>query len=333
MNNKLTHRERIEKVLSYEKPDRIPISFWRHFPVDDQSPEGLARATLDFQNKFDFDFVKVTPSSSFCLKDWGARDDWRGNPEGTRDYLEPIICNVGDFDKLTLKNPSKGYMGKQLECLKILRHKLSKDTPIIQTIFNPLAQMKNLVGKNKLQYYLRVYPDAALKALNVITETTIDFIDRCSRCEIDGIFYAIQSASYDILSEIEYIEFGKFFDLQILSTFNVFWFNVLHLHGNNVMFDIVRDYPCQVINWHDRETYPKLEEALNQTRMILCGGLNRINSMLQGNEKVISREINDAVGQTYGKQLIISTGCVLPITTPECNIISARSIIEKIGIP
>ena len=74
----ISHRQRLENVLSGEPPDRVPVSLWRHFPVDDQTPEGLAAATASFQRRYDFDFIKVTPSSSFCLKDWGVEDEWRG---------------------------------------------------------------------------------------------------------------------------------------------------------------------------------------------------------------------------------------------------------------
>ncbi|HBY07699.1 MAG TPA: uroporphyrinogen decarboxylase, partial [Chloroflexi bacterium] len=73
-----THRQRLETCLSGQIPDRTPVALWRHFPVDDQTPAGLAAATLNFQHNFDFDLVKVTPSSSFCLRDWGIGDEWRG---------------------------------------------------------------------------------------------------------------------------------------------------------------------------------------------------------------------------------------------------------------
>ena len=60
-----THRERLQACLAGETPDRVPVALWRHFPVDDQSPETLAAATLHWQSVYDFDFVKVTPASSF----------------------------------------------------------------------------------------------------------------------------------------------------------------------------------------------------------------------------------------------------------------------------
>jgi uroporphyrinogen decarboxylase len=62
-----SHRTRLETCLSGVRPDRTPVALWRHFPVDDQIPAGLAAATIDFQRTFDFDLVKVTPASSFCL--------------------------------------------------------------------------------------------------------------------------------------------------------------------------------------------------------------------------------------------------------------------------
>ncbi|HEX9331036.1 MAG TPA: hypothetical protein VF896_04035, partial [Anaerolineales bacterium] len=67
-----THRERVQAAIKGEIIDRPPVVLWRHFPVDDQSPETLADAHLHYQQDYDFDLVKVTPASSFCLKDWGV---------------------------------------------------------------------------------------------------------------------------------------------------------------------------------------------------------------------------------------------------------------------
>ena len=89
-----THRERIQACLKAEITDRTPIALWRHFPVDDQNPETLAAATLEYQNAYDFDIVKVTPSSSFAVKDWGVNDEWMGDAEGSRRYTKRIIENL-----------------------------------------------------------------------------------------------------------------------------------------------------------------------------------------------------------------------------------------------
>jgi len=44
----LSHRERIERTIQGAQVDRPAVSLWRHFPVDDQSPETLARSVLNF---------------------------------------------------------------------------------------------------------------------------------------------------------------------------------------------------------------------------------------------------------------------------------------------
>jgi uroporphyrinogen decarboxylase len=103
------HKLRIETCLSGEIPDRTPVALWRHFPIDDQTPEGLAAATVNFQRTYDFDLVKVTPSSSFCVKDWGVDDAWRGNTEGTRDYTKTVVKEPDDWGKLPVLNPKRGY--------------------------------------------------------------------------------------------------------------------------------------------------------------------------------------------------------------------------------
>ena len=214
--HRITHRQRIEYSLQGELLDRTPIAMWRHFPVDDQTPDGLAHAILEFQKLFDFDLVKVTPSSSYCLKDWGVEDEWRGNPEGTRQYVSRVINSPEDWLKLTVLDPFKGTLGDQLTCLKIINNELGPDVPVLQTIFSPLAQAKNLVGGEMLLVHLRQYPDAVVAGLKTIAETTCRFIEAANKTGISGIFYAVQHGNYQLLTESEYIQFGRKFDLEII---------------------------------------------------------------------------------------------------------------------
>ncbi len=100
MRDNPSHKERIRDVLAGKSPDRVPVGLWRHFPVDDQDPQTLAESTLDFQQRYDLDLIKVTPASSFCLKDWGVEDRWEGNTEGTRKYVRHVIQQPQDWERL-----------------------------------------------------------------------------------------------------------------------------------------------------------------------------------------------------------------------------------------
>jgi uroporphyrinogen decarboxylase len=318
------HKQRLEKCISGVKPDRPPISLWRHFPVDDQSSEGLAKATLDFQATFDFDFIKVTPASSFCIKDWGAEDRWLGATEGTREYTKRVINDPEDWSKLFVLDPYNGFLHKQLNCLELISKQLNPETPVIQTIFSPLSQAKNLVGPEKLIIQIRKNPDEVLAGLQTITESTGKFIEAAIRTGISGIFYAVQHAQFGLLSRDEYNQFGRKFDLSLLSYLENLWLNILHLHGTEIMFDLFCDYPFQVINWHDRETYPTLSEGKIKFPGVVCGGMEREKTMVLGTPSQVKAEALKAITETEATRLILSTGCVLPITTPVANIHALR---------
>jgi len=95
------------------------------------------------------------------------------------------------------------------------------------------------------------------------------------------------------------------------------------------MFDLLADYPVQVVNRHDRETPPSLAEALDRFPGALCGGIRRWETMLQGDPAEVHAQLADAIAQTGGLRLIVGTGCVTPITSPTANIRGAREAVER----
>ncbi len=318
-----THRQRLENCLSGQQVDRLPVALWRHFPVADQHPDLLAKMTLEFQAQYDFDLIKVSPSSSYCLVDYGSKDEWRGNPEGTRDYTHRVIQNPEGWEKLPIMDPRQGMCGMTLKALQQIVHGNSSQAPVIQTIFNPLAQAKNLAGQNRLLYHMRMFPDAVKVGLKTITANTLHYLDECKSLGIDGIFFAVQHAQYQLLNESEFDEFCMQYDLEVLHEIQSMWLKVVHLHGEHVMFDKVASYPIDVINWHDRESEVDLSDGLKRFPGAACGGISRLETMLLGGPEKVRAEIVDAATRTGGRRLIIGTGCVMMTTSPIVNIEAA----------
>ncbi len=325
----MTHRERLQTCIDGGRPDRTPVALWRHFPVDDQSPDSLAAAQIAFQRQFDFDLVKVTPASSFCLRDWGADDVWEGHTEGTRRYIKSVIAEPPDWEKLPVLDPQKGYLGGQLACLRAIRQELGPDTPMLQTVFSPLAQAKHLAADDMLLVHLRRYPEAVLKGLETIAQTARKFVEAARETGIDGVFYAVQHAQAALLSADEFTRFSRAADLSVLDAADGLWCNMLHIHGDDIYFDAVADYPVQIINWHDRDTAPSLAEARTSGTFkagqasVVCGGLGR-DTLTYGTPAQVALEAADAIQQTGGTGLTLSTGCVVPVIAPYGNFIAAR---------
>jgi uroporphyrinogen decarboxylase len=323
-----THKERIQACLRGEIIDRPPVALWRHFPVDDQAPETLARATLHFQQNYDFDFVKVTPASSFCVRDWGVEDEWRGDPEGTREYTKRVIRDPGDWERLPVLDPTAPHLAAQLECLRLIRAELDPQTPVLQTIFSPLAQAKNLAANQTLMEHLGSHPEALMRGLATIAETTRRFVEACVQTGIDGIFFAIQHAQAGLLTGEEYMTFGLTHDLRTLEPASHLWCNLLHLHGHNINFSLADTMRFPIVNWHDRETSPSLAEGQKYYQGVTCGGLKQ-DTLVYENQTEVQDEAWNAIQQTGGKRFILATGCVVPIIAPHGNILAARNIVES----
>ena len=326
----MTKRERLEATIAGQAADRPAIALWRHWPGDDQRAADLARATVEFQQRYDFDFVKCMPASNYCIAVWGAQDTWVGNEEGTRQWGPRVVAGPEDWTRLSPLDPKRGMLAEMHQAMRLIGQALGSEVPFVWTIFNPLAQAKNLAGERLLSD-IRQYPDAVKAGLEAITESCVRFVTAARDTGFAGVFLALQHATYDLLSETEYREFGRPYDLRILEAAQGLWFNLVHLHGEHVMFDLAAGYPVPAINWHDRETPPSLREALPRFGGALVGGLGRTETMLRGAPETVRTEIRSALEATGGRRLIIGTGCVMWITTPVGNIRAAREAVEGRG--
>lgn len=320
-----SHRTRLEDCLSGKPMTVPPVALWRHFPVDDQSPDRLAAAIMNYQSTFDFDLVKVTPASSFCLRDWGVRDIWQGDSEGTRAYTNHVILEPQDWPNLPVLNPLDGFLSAQLQVLRLLKPHFYPHTPILQTIFNPMAQAKNLAGQENLLKMMRSYPELLREGLKIITRTTVQFILACKEIGIDGIFFAVQHAQSSLLSEKEFETFCQPYDLEVLAAVKDLWLNMVHIHGEGIYFDKASQYAAQVLNWHDRHTSPDIQTARKTYNGVICGGLSRLESLVLGDPDQIRLEARRAIQDAGGSKFILGTGCVVPITAPFGNIVAARN--------
>jgi uroporphyrinogen decarboxylase len=329
MTTPMTKRSRLEATFAGQPVDRPPVALWRHWPVDDQYGDHLARATLDFQQTFDFDFIKVTPSSNFCVAGYGADTAYEGNQEGTRSWGPRLIQSPDDWLKLKPLDPRQGLLGEVLKANDAIGQTVGETVPFIQTIFNPLSQAKNLVGGDVLIAHLRQYPDAVKTGLATITESILRFVEALKPTGSAGLFLAIQHATHKLLTEAEYRHFCEPLDRQILAATDGMWFNLIHLHGVNVMFDMVAQYPAQALNWHDVETPPSLAEAAPRTKMALCGGIRQWETMVRGTPAHVTAEAKAAIEATGKRGFILGTGCVTPITAPTCNILATRKAVEE----
>jgi len=336
----MTREERIKAALQGKEVDRQPVSVWMHFSEFDQDPRSLAEHMVSFNEQFDYDFIKMVPFGAYSTPDWGAKVTIYCDK-----YKEPVvsapgISSIEDYYGIKALPPIQGTWGKQLQLAQYTGKLVKKNTPFIQTIFAPTTTLRKLAGKRLIQD-MEQEPEAVHNALVEITKTTIDFIKACVDAGVSGFFLATQCAATDYMSAEQHAEFCKPYDLQVINSYkDATYFNVLHIHGNNIMFDIVKNYPVNCLNWHDRFIDGlDFAKARTMSDKAFLGGIKDAPEIVDGVLKYdsfitrstpaqIKEHIKQAIDMLGGKGLIVSPGCVADPRVSDENLHAVRQAVE-----
>jgi uroporphyrinogen decarboxylase len=261
--------------------------------------------------------------------DWGLTLDVRGGqvPPVPADYP---IKKPDDWRGLRAWCGTEGEYLVVLEAQRIALAELRESVPLVQTVFSPLTTALKLAGPEKLLGHLREALGAVHAGLAIITETTRRFAREAVARGADGLFFASQTAHEGYLTRAEYADFARRYDLVVLEAVQGrSWFNILHLHGEKVMFDAVLDYPVQAVNYHDREAGPSLAEMRKKTRKCLVGGIAQNTTLVHGTPAEIDAQVQDAWRQVDRRGLILGPGCVASLDASQANVLQLRASVEK----
>jgi len=316
----MTKKERCMAAVKGEKPDRIPYSLWSHMPQFDHDPKVIAEKTYEFYKKYDIDFIKTMNNGMYSIEDFGAEIDYSEIAKGGMAKLVSTpIHSAEDWTKLEVKSLSEGALARELYHLQLLVDKVkAEDVPVIFTVFSPISTANKLCGGNIGKYIHEGHGKEVKAALEVICETTVKLAEKAIEIGASGVFFASQMSNYtnalasEPLTVEDYKEYGKPYDVKILEAANAAggWMNAIHCHGDDIMFDVVKDYPVQIFNWHIWETFPALDEVLAVTDKCVMGGMKRFD-ITECNYNAIRHQIYECCRLTKGRRMILTPGCVI----------------------
>jgi uroporphyrinogen decarboxylase len=328
----MSKRERVRATLQGKSVDRPPISLWRHFLDKETSAAGLAEAMIGFQRSYDWDFMKVNPRACYHAEPWGCRFHFSGQPDIQPQLIEAAVKTPDDWRHIKPLLPTSGAFGEQLEALRLIKDGLQGEVPFIETIFTPLSVAGRLVGSDDIMcQHLRQYSERVHEALEAITVTFERFAKACLDVGVDGLFYATTNwATYDRLTDAEYEEFGRPYDVRVLKAAEAGPFNVLHVCRSHNMLWKLMDYPAHAVNWATTDsTNPTLGDIWHRTHRPVIGGIDHVGTLCQGTPEAVGAEVRSAVAQTR-QGLIIGPGCSIAPHTPEPNVRAARASVNAL---
>jgi uroporphyrinogen decarboxylase len=316
-------RKRVEAAIALGVADRPPFGAWGHTYREEWSPSDLAAVTVARAQQFGWDFVKFQPRASSFAEAFGSVYKPAGHRLKGPVLESEAVTDLEAWNTVSLVN--RKALDDQVESIRTVAKQLGFGVPVIQTVFSPLTVAGYLVGKNSSRVVreLRKHPDIVRPALDRIVEALVDFSKRSVGAGAAGIFYAISGyASRDAMPEDVYRELVLPSDQAVLSQLpHEAWFNVLHMCGSKLHFNLVNDLPTQVVSWsiHNLGT-PTLSQGRNLSGRAVMGGLGQRKSLLYGPPAEVQAEARRAIAETGGRGLLLAPGCSVPPRASEINL-------------
>jgi uroporphyrinogen decarboxylase len=324
----LTHWERVQAAIEGGPLDHPPIALWRHWPDEDQDAAAFARATLGWQHAYDFDVVKITPNAPAGVADWGLESRYDPQAKGIRLTTRFPVRDLADWAKLKRNDPQEGHLGREVNATRRVAHAIEGRAPVLQTVFSPLTLARKLADMTLFDH-IREDPRAVERALGVIAETAAAFAAACVRAGADGIYFATQCASRTVLDSDGYRRFGRPYDLHVLEAIRKqSRLVIMHVHGEDILFDDLLDYPVDILNWHDRRTPPALHEGHARFEGAVLGGIDEEDLLCTGPASAIKAQVAETIRLTGGRRVMLGGGCVVPLAAPEANIRAAIAAVR-----
>jgi uroporphyrinogen decarboxylase len=298
--------ERMRAVLAGEIADRVPASFWFHFPKDQAHGQESVKAHLDYFRQADLDFLKIMNEHPY--------------------QVESHIKNPIDWRKLKPAPLSSDFYQSQLDEIKMIADQLAGECLTATTIFNPFSS-GNHASNRLVTEHLKADPESVNIGLATIAESLAEFALACLDAGADGIYFSAQGGEAHRFKEHEFLEFIKPHDLTVLNAINgKAELNIVHICRENVRLHLYCNYPGAVFNWAvTAPTNLSLKSGKKLFNRTVLGGMDNRGVIVNGDPEKIELDVHQIIRTVGPRNLILGADCTLPT---EINIDHIRAAIE-----
>lgn len=279
----LTPKERVDRILKGQDPDRPAFTFWYHF-LDEKLPGSEhAKKTLAFHHKLRTDIVKVMSDYPFPRP-----------PKGEWHTVRPI------------DNPYP----EQIKALHLIREGLAGKAHFIETIFNPWNVAEKLSSPEAVKKLKAEKPQALLNALEAIAKSEASHARKAIAAGASGVFLAIANAQEGIMTRADYAKFSEPFDRMVIDAVKDAPMNTLHLHGDKVWVDPFLNWGAPIVNYSTHGTGVPIAAVRKKYSGVIMGGLDERTI-----RKTTAVELKKQWTQAWaaaGKKYLVAPGCSVP---------------------
>jgi uroporphyrinogen decarboxylase len=295
--------ERVRAALAGAPVDRVPASFWYHFPPDRAHGPASVRAHLDYYLASGIDFLKVMNEHPY-------------EPNA------PISCPA-DWRNLRPAPLGAVFYQEQLEEVRAIVDALDGECLAIVTLFGPFASGNHASG-GKVTEHLRHDPDAVGAGLAAIAESLSEFAVACVEAGAAGIYYSAQGGERDRFTEEQFSEYIKPHDLAVLDAVKDHGeFHVLHICRDHVRLPLFADYPSHAVNWAATKHNLSLCQGRELFGRTVVGGMDDRGVIVDGSPDAIRANVDGIIAGFGTQGLILGADCTVPTDISVDNVRSA----------
>lgn len=328
----MNRRERLAATINGLPVDRVPVSAWGHFYVDELDAERFADRMLSFRDAYDWDFLKVHARASYHVEPFGFQFTPSRDPAKGHQLIHTPIKTPEDWLSLRPAALAAPAFEEQMKGLHLIRRGLPDDVPLIMTVFTPLDMADKMLDRRAdiLAAHIAEAPEAVSYALSVFAETLAPFVRQVARFGVDGIFFSTKWVNGAKLSSAAYRRLAMPHDLHMMAPAAHLPFNILHVCETEIFLDGFADYPVSIMHWdHNGAHNPSLRMGRNMIGLAVSGGVDSA-TLAQGTPQAVMAKAVSAIVETGGQRTILASGCsIATAATPPENLLSLRAAPER----
>jgi uroporphyrinogen decarboxylase len=338
MPDRMTKRQRLAATIAGRPVDRLPVSLWRHFYLQETTRAGFVEAMAAWQETYDWDFLKINARYSYHVEDWGNRYSTPTSPTTGPALVHAVVRTPDDFRHLDRLDPD-GRDGRPARVLADhvgavadLRRRLGPEVPLLMTVFTPMSVALDLAGGPQDLAAL-IAQDAGMVhvGLRTITDTFAALVRKYLAAGADGIFLAAtHTATTTNFTADQYAEFGRPYDLEVLHAAREAPFNCLHVCKPRSLVRELADYPVPLLNWDTADpANPPLAHLAALEGKALVGGLDRHLMTDPGRLDAILAQARQVVDAMADRPFVLGANCAIETTSTPEAVRAVRDFVER----
>lgn len=292
--------ERVRAALAGVEVDRVPASFWFHFPPDKAHGEASVKAHLDYYRESGIDYLKVMNEHHY--------------------QADVSIKTPADWRQVRPAPLSARFFQDQLDEIKSIVDELQGECLVITTLFNPFASGNHASGRMVTEH-LKAAPDSVSLGLAAIADSLAGFAVACVDAGASGIYFAAQGGEEDRFTEEEFLRYIKPHDLTVLNAVKGHGeFHLVHICKDRVRLPLYADYPGHAVNWAATKHNLSLKEGHELFKRTIVGGMDDRGVMVNGSLEAIRAAVREVIADFGTRGFILGADCTFPTDIAVSNI-------------